>query len=821
MKPLFFLFFILNAFCVIAQQKPVNVLKVPIKYINNPNGEISASTVERDDAKNWVVCSDRVNNPTYSNKNGTGDFKKMDYLECFWVSEDEGEFVHIYKLDINSIQLDEIRSKKGKQSKLVNNIIDYGWAPKNKLLLWFRGVVNEKQLSKRILPILKQENINDDRIKVNNGVIQLYKNPELSALSDNSIRMFQFLYVYKEDLVHNTVLVGLNYKTSDRQLKNDILGWVHRDVLQSWGDRICLEPNWNYDAVSKRKTLNTKTSIFTDLADAKAFKSGNTGIKATWNNDPYETRMAPNEKRFPILNSETGVDGIVQTGFVTALLDGDKKLISTSAENAIIAKEANINILEKRKINLIVLVDGSTGMEEYVAAVKIAVTKIKERIALINSDDADLDEEDYFKYKYGAVVYRDMEDKNCGEDLSINIVPLTTDADKITDFLESQSKKTSCKPSEKNNSALYSGLYRALRMFKETQSFDKQTNIIIHIGGKVGTETDGLSIDKISDLMVQTNTHLMSFQVKTNQSSSFLSFSNKMIQIFSSAKEKYNLNAIAVSKETKSDLYSSQFKPFGTRCYKLDYPEGSTVQGVLAYSSISDYFSTNLIYEKVDSLMKVTEHKVDADIQELSSKINGIGNKKIKMNAVVNDFLFKLGKQVKDKDIIKKYKGNNYQFFIPGYTSLTTNSIEDGTGLYKKVLYMTLEELSDMKASIGQLNVTGTGTELRKNLKDAFKQILTNYLGDKGAMKALKENSNLDYVLKLVTGLPTNNAFLKSHSVNDFDNTQKISDRELIAMQGSFNLSYEKIAKAILDDSLIETQPWGKFYWISEDLLPQ
>jgi len=126
-----------------------------------------------------------------------------------------------------------------------------------------------------------------------------------------------------------------------------------------------------------------------------------------------------------------------------------------------------------------------------------------------------------------------------------------------------------------------------------------------------------------------------------------------------------------------------------------------------------------------------------------------------------------------------------------------------------------------MKRSIGTLNVTGSGAETRSKLKDAFKQILVDYLGDKGAMAAIKNGEKLDYILQYVTGLPTNNSFLKNHSVNDFDNTQKMSDREIVQMQGSFNTSYERLDKAQNNDQLIETQTWGKFFWISEDLLPQ
>lgn len=463
----FFSFFFTSAF---SQQQPVTVLKVPLKYIYNSNGEIVSNATERDDIRNWIVYSDRNNNPTYTSSSANKEFKTISFLQPFWVAEDEGNYLHLYKLDVNAFQLDEVRSKKGKQTRLVNGITDYGWASKDKLLLWSRAISGNNSLNKKL-------------ISFNTQPPSYYHHPNLERSDFAKYISPAVLYVYKLDSTNNSVLVGLNFKTSDRQIQSDILGWVKADAFQQWNDRVCLEANWNSESVAARKTLGIKASIFATKEDAINFqKSRPLSSQPISVCDTYEQRLNPMQKRIIIL--------------------------------------------------------------------------------------------------------RDL----------------------------------------------------------------------------------------------------------------------------------------------GSDIYEVAFQP-------------------------------------IDN------------------------------------------------------SGNNVAF-KHGFVSLSNVKLDKENLLFKKVLYLTLEELAELKNSISQLNVTGTGTELRKNLKDAFKQILANYLGDKGAMNAMKSNCSLAYVLNLVTGLPTNNVFLKTHFIIDFDNAQKISDRDLIALQMSFTISYEKLSKAINNDNLIESQPWGKYYWISEDLLP-
>ena len=802
-------------------QKPVEILKCPILYNTSPDGNIITDPkVERDDVQDWVVCSDRDNNPTYQDRNGSTSFKFMNFLDAFWVSEDAGDYLHIYKIDnTNEFQLGDGK-KKDRKTKIVNNILDYGWAPKSKLLLWLKGEVNIGGLSRKVLPIFNEKNVTDGKMDVSKGDIPLYKNSNLTGLSENKIKMFQFLYIFKEDQNNNSVLVGLSNKAFSRQLPRTIAGWVNKDILTEWGDRICLEPNWDESAVTQRKSLNIKTSLFYNLDDAILFQTdGTPKAPPSWSNDPYNKRMPANQKRFPILENKG--NGIYKTGYITALFDGDGKKVEESGEAAEAAKHASEDLKELRKINLVFVVDCSNGMEEYVNAMKLTISKIQDRIVKIKEQQsAEGDVENQWKYKYGSVVYRDVEDKNCSEDLSVTDSKLSTNADDVISFLDDQSKKASCKPSEKNIGALRSGIYDALRMINSVENCQKQTNIIILIGGKDGSDKDAnLTIDKMTDLMSKTKTQLLCFQVKSNVSSAFSSFPSSMKQIFDNYADKYNKEQI----KSKDDvLFKSEFKLFGTRCYVLDYPSNSPVQGLLAYSGVGsqDFYKTEQIYDKVDSLMKSSESKIQSTIDVINNKFNGFGKKTLKVNAAVKEFMKQLGKEMNEKDLSKKYSGNDYQFFVPGYTCLTNSKLDESNNLYKNVLYLTQDELIDMKKEFENLITDLPPSKARAALKESFKRLMITHLGATEAMRAIQQNEKLEFIFKLISGLPTKNDLLKKYKINDFDDTQKMDDRTVRLIQNEIQDSFNKLVAALNDESIIEKLEWGHYYWVSEDLLP-
>src|SRR6056297_1733318 len=112
-------------------------LNQPIKYqMPAADDDLQLDLVKVADTERmnipWEVYSDRDNNQTYLTMGFEKTFKKIQYLDNFFVYEEEGNFIHIIKDDnFNKTIFSESAE-------------DYGWIEKSKMLLWSHDLVTMK-----------------------------------------------------------------------------------------------------------------------------------------------------------------------------------------------------------------------------------------------------------------------------------------------------------------------------------------------------------------------------------------------------------------------------------------------------------------------------------------------------------------------------------------------------------------------------------------------------------------------------------------------------------------------------------------------------
>ncbi len=281
-------------------------------YLDFPDGRstIPYDVKTVDDKTPWIVCSDRSNNKTYRDEQGKVENDKvMDYMQRFYVSEEKSNFLHLYLYEDNI-------KVGGSKLALKSTAKDYGWAPKDKLLLWLRSMVNVgDRTAKKALPVLKDNTLGNASDKyVKNGLALIFSDPGLTQENNNAIKIFQFLFVYKEDTVNNSLLIGKSYESNFFRIQNDVLGWISKEIVQNWDNRICIEPNWDHDAVEERKLNNIKSSVFANKRDAISWVKSNGVPNAVWDKDTYEEREPRTLKIMPVLDSFI-TDGIIKTGY--------------------------------------------------------------------------------------------------------------------------------------------------------------------------------------------------------------------------------------------------------------------------------------------------------------------------------------------------------------------------------------------------------------------------------------------------------------------------------------------------------------------------
>jgi hypothetical protein len=295
-------------------QSSQRLMSMPIKYINGPDGAILPDH-KKDVAERelWVVASDRDGNVSYQSPGGAVK-RNMQFMDLFYVAEESGEFLRLIKYDFLA---------KDSRNRITKAAEDWGWARKDKLLLWPGCLIDKLKISRKALPAINSSNPYDPKTYLqDDNTLVIYNNPELTKESKISTRLFQFYFVYKE--AGNALLVGRTARSQSGSMKQDILGWVNiRNVIE-WSGRVFLQPNNDPDAVAERKARKVTASLWATKADALAWaKKGKGPRKALWNRDTYGENWPPQRFRMPVLSEE---NGIIKTGFFTDLLDSMGRL---------------------------------------------------------------------------------------------------------------------------------------------------------------------------------------------------------------------------------------------------------------------------------------------------------------------------------------------------------------------------------------------------------------------------------------------------------------------------------------------------------------
>jgi len=766
-------------------------MKVPNGYelpIGETSFDVSFDEKEGDQNNFWIVYSDRPNNLTYNGMTGKKE-KVVQFLERFYVIETVDSFLHVVKHD------PEARSGK----RLNKTAIDCGWMKKERALLWNHALVNRQMVTKKVLTINNIESIKNPKKYVEGKKIKLYNDPELTIENENDVRLFQFLYLYKE--VGNSYLIGKADRCNNSPAS--ILGWISKDMVKLWSDRVTLEPNTDYNAIQNRISQNVKTAVFADKKSAIAYKNGEISWgKALWKDDLWSEGEMTKEKkeacwkRLPILENDSETN-ILKTGIISDIFDSGGDVVITSDEYEKELKKINTKRDEYRNINVVFVIDGTLSMQPYFSSV---VNSLKRVNSLL--------EESKNNYRFGAVVYRDYAEEECpfGNRL-VNIQTLTSSKGEIKKFLESMIPEAKDCLDKDVPEAMYYGINRGLRMMDPIN-----TNIMIVVGDAGNRDDDerGITIDKITDKMAELNCHYINVQVKQSEHESYMKFilQNKQIIEMTSAKHK---EKTLKNHEFDKPLLEMELDNKWT----IGYPEKSSIMGMLLHPDYGNGIMKPIELENVlvNSFKKIEQyHQEQLEIMDVN--LSGIGKRNKKMNMA----LFSLLNQADiDTSFIKKISNDNFQFFVEGYTPLFSAKVSEP--LYQYTLYADKHEYSSLDNMLYDLTKVSTGSERRVNIENVFKETLKNYYGNKEVGEALNK-MNVGEIMKMVSGLPTSSEMLKNYKVSDFRNKRIIPDQKMDEIFRYLEEKGKSFTQISHDPAYMFKSADVIYYWIPQRFIP-
>ncbi len=776
------------------------VLNYPNEY-NKPNGNVLAKS-EGTSGSDWVVYADRDGIQSYTKADAKANFKTLSFLEAFYVIEEKGDYLHLVKHD-PSIFLSTSKTAR----KIANTAIDMGWVEKKKMLLWKHALVSSQGFTIKALAISNDKNalLNPGKYIRDGNVVRIYNSPDLHDENKNGIFLFQFLFIYKTSDDGKNFLIGKTYQTNASSIKSELLGWVPSGIVQRWEQRLCLEPNWDKGAADERLNTGVKATLWQNEVEVLSVMKGNK-VQGIWNEDPYSVRFAPEWKRFPVLQKFP--NNILETGLITNIFDKTGATAIKTSEQLAIEKKYNDLRPKIRSINIVFVMDGGNSMNGYYEPI---INSIKKTLNFVTEDNKN-------KFRFGAVVYRDYAEEKCPtKKRDVEILDLSPNISPVIDFFTEASTDTKdCFDKEKPQ-AVYYGLNKALRMLADHKD---ETNMIILIGNAGNRKQDpkGFNDEQVTKLIAETETRLLVFQVNNANDKSYDDFLRQSRTLITASSKAIADEVRKRDPKIAGKVVEPEFSQVEDKnIYQLQYPATSPLPGMIIFADKGNPMSTSYLESSIGTFIQQANDGIEARLAELDAQLSGVGERsEKKLNAAVIYYLSKLGTDVTNEEVIKKYTDDNYQFFIKAYTTLDVKGMQ--YPLYKYILFVDEDEYTDLKKALEAVVINETGSQLREKLVDVYKELILKYIGSRGEKEML--NTNLSAILEKVTGIPSRSEFMKKYTISDLENRKVVTDAQLLQlmdyMKNKLNLlkSIRNDEKSYFDNNDL------RYYWLPENILP-
>lgn len=735
------------------------------------------------DFRFWVAYSDRDQNTTYLGPStSSGKHSTLEFNEKVRIAKIQDGYALVYT-----------EPKEVEYPLISSAATSRGWVPMNKLLLWTKSPANAVGIYYKALLVLNL----DKTTKESNDLGRMYKNPDNTSSFTSISTGMSFYFIMKRDLEKRMVLLAREYTlegTSDQVL----YGWVSESSYTPWNQRSCIEPNWDTEVVAKFKQTKTYADIYADKSlnqfvnkyvYGTAFSKGN-------KYEGTEYRMPSDVLRYPILDNDSGNEDIYKcTTFGT--LNGDLTSFISAAKDAKAGIEEALNNM--RKLNLLVVIDGTQSMGKYFPAVKEAVKRGCEYFG------------NHYEPRVGLVIYRDYADGDKG---LVEYIPVSSPDDpKLRDFLENGGEYgvRSSAADRTNEEALFKGLETALD-YNKMGYLPEQSNLMLVIGdcGNDENDTQCQSQEELIKQFIGNKVSLMVFQVRRNNEPAWLAFNRQMNQIL---KENIQGQYFQVSDELKvsfekcTDGYD--LRP--DRNFDRDFFIGATrfsQPGV----DMDPKVLTELMEKNLGQFGKAVQDRINLIAKAGYGQSNITGGQK--------DF----GSRMDSAYVVSIVGLDNYKMLqktqslmaISGYSKKTAPS---GDAYWRPVVFISSEEFTQLIERLTPVNASAK-SEDRLPYINALKSLLRTMVPD--ITDAEMDAKGTGEVMNMINGLNEKTGALAGPTLRDIGDTNAVSANDFRKMIADFQKKYRNLVNIKNDKTYPFIYKFNdvNYYWIPIEEMP-
>ena len=778
---------------ITAVNAQVKIMRQPKQYAE-PNDNTEVRTVSGDFAfKPWQVYSDRSDNKTYTTEDGSTVSKVLGFMDHFYVLNETKTRIHLAKVAPGALNTSDLT---------VTNYEDFGWADKESMLLWNRGITAQKTgMNRKVIVINTVEWAKHTKAGDESEIVEFFKKPDLTQKTGRRSQLFQIFYVYKASPDRKSLLIGRTSEISDaKNAENEVVGWVDRLRLVFWDHRVAIEPNWQEEAVKERRAKGVKSMVFRDKPSAERFSASLTVDRNSvlWDSDPYDKRRKGDYKRFPYISKDPDNNlihnGVWGSTFTTEgdVIEGDVK--------ANVDRMLSQMVEKRRNINIVFVVDATSSMLPYFKPIALSVTSSINRLSQTKNN-----------IRFGAVAYRDMAE---GEYLAERI-RLTSEYENVTEWLQTVYSSAKNMNDKDDAEAVFFGLRDALR---NTDLPPNETNYVILIGD-AGSHTRNddsqVSRDELTALLAGKNVNLMAFQVNHKGSQDYENFNLQVKDLMQAA-------AFRAWKQDENTyrIFGMNMPPkLSKQGNNVSFLEGSALAGKLVQSLPGKSISPYTLQEQLIAFITKAEDDINNVISLLNDVKEGKGISQIANNleykpALIN-ILVQSGVSMEQLELLKKAR---FQFYTTGYSDMKPRGFD--YPFFQTVLFINRLELGGIVSDISRLLQKKSGNEVRRHLHNTFLKILEEHLGEMGNENI--GNKSMEEITRLLFGLPSTSRILVAIKLDDILDPVRFPDDKLVfwVQEMDDKLStLKKIQNSENYEYSFESND-EIFYWLQQDLLP-
>ncbi len=811
MRKFIYLVFATFSFFQVEAQKPtlnMKYVEMPAEYFDRPRVTPLTKSAERIKSASrslWVVYSDRDNNDTYMEpKEGAAKKTAISFKQMFYVTDETDEWIRI-------CEYDEYACDKTKKI-FTKDLKDYGWVSKKNMLLWRHALIGDKGYTKKCMAINKFSNIQDYfRNAGSQEKLNMYNEPKSGVRNGVDARLMTFLFVYDEE--GDYYLIGKNVDIDPLTIQDGLLGWIKKDVIQLWEQRLALEPDQSEQSRNWRRMNDYQVRFFENKQDATNFKATgkiSSNIKTLPYTDNFE-KMKPGEYRFPIIQDDGDRTEVYRTGVISAVYDENGEEVFDVNEQYEITNNYEELRNNKSKINVVFVVDGNEALKSYLNDVNRALAEAKNQLETLNASNN-------YSYEFGAVVYRNTNEKSCGNELRTQ--KITSNFSDLTGFLKAEGLRESCGV-QSEFASMFEGLDAGLKMISNPNQ-QSQTNIIVLIGAQGADENSSSKyLDDIKARMAKSRIGFMAIQLKMFETD--IAYSDFQVQVGELARQYQNLMRQSYAEYFSNKSGKIEFKDYDPirNLTEINYPDQAAMPCFFQFANPGEPIRSNELALVVNRIIIETAKSQQELFAMGDQKFKGIGERRQPKEAffnLISQMNFKGMTNDEKLEVLNNITDKNLQFFFEGYASVYMGGAGDPVQLFTYVILLDNTELGQMLTAFELLGEAVEPEAMKESIASAYKSQLTSLLGPLETKRVIQTMSLSD-IDRILFGIPKTQRKETNIKLADLDN---LTDPNVLsAISDKFRRAQDDLGKwrQLPNSSFISGS--REYYWVPEKLLPR